>query len=70
MKRMIYWRPLILKMMKTRGVNEGIITQKKYNRKLPYRDLEIFQQAHDGIYLGHLVKILYTYNSFLESKNL
>ena len=70
MKRKIYWRPLILKMMKTHEVNEGIITQRKYNRKLPYRDLEIFQQAHDGIYLDHLVKILYTYNSFLEPKNL
>ena len=67
---MIYWRPLILKMMKNREVSEGIITQKKYNRKLPYRDLEIFQQAHDGIYLDHLVKIPHTYNSFQESKNL
>ena len=67
---MIYWRPLILKMMKNLEVNEGIITQRKYNRKVPYSDLEIFQQAHDGIYLDHLVKILYTYNSFLESKNL
>ena len=52
---MIYWRPLILKMMKNREVNEGIITQKKYNRKLPCRDLEIFQQAHDDIYLDRRV---------------
>ena len=57
-------------MMKTREVNEGIIIQMKYNRKLPYKDLEIFQQARDGIYLDHLVKIPHTYNSFQESKNL
>ena len=67
---MIYWHPLILKMMKIREVNEGIITQKKYNRKLLYKDLEIFQQARDGIYLGHPVKTLHTYSSFQESKNL
>ena len=67
---MIYLHPLILEMMKIHGVNEGIIAQMKYNRKPPYRGLEIFQPAHDGIYLDHLVKILYTYSSFLESKNL
>jgi hypothetical protein len=56
--------------MKSREANEGITKQMKYNRKLPYRGLEIFQRAHGGIYLDHLVKILHTYDSFQVSKNL
>jgi hypothetical protein len=56
--------------MKIHEVNEEIIIQMRYNRKLLYRGLEIFQQAHGGIYLDHQVKILHTYDSFQESKNL